>query len=210
MPRGDGSRRVAHRKIHGRPTLREPGASQEWTAGILPPLRHPQLHGTAAPGTGATPVVPRAFDDAGRGQIFDAGDAFRGIRPVKPRSGHGNLRALPGILPPGRRRCIAICLQRCYRLVFSCLFRIVKLADWPPRLSQTQLCLTSSTSNWRWGRRNFSPDFFPNAASRLPPARCGTGVGGHDGDSQPSGGAAARPVPALRPGGAAGRQSGRA
>jgi hypothetical protein len=60
-------------------------------------LRRPQAIGAAAAlKTGATWIVAGALDNPRSGKIFDAGDAFRGIGPVNPRSGHGSLRALPG------------------------------------------------------------------------------------------------------------------
>ena len=41
-----------------------------------------------APGTGASPVNPRPFNNLGRGKIFDASDAFGGVGNVLSRSIH--------------------------------------------------------------------------------------------------------------------------
>lgn len=82
--------RVNHVQVAGPPAERIAQVVQG-------PIRRAQpISAAAALGTDAAGIVPRAFDDPNRGQVLDAGNAFRGFGPVKSRSGHVSLRAVPG------------------------------------------------------------------------------------------------------------------
>ena len=82
--------------------------------------RGPQSVGAArAAWTDSPGEVPRASNDAWSRQIFDAADAFRGVRQVRSRTGHGSASVLKANTDIGTKRTetAEISLQRCYRLV---------------------------------------------------------------------------------------------